>query len=321
MHKKNGPFFMKKIKPFLSIEDQILHLEKFYGIKILDKAKAELFLRNNNYYRIRGYFYPLNLNSSHSYTLEDIERIYNFDALLRNKLDFILSRIEIWARTAIAYYHTQKYGPLGYLEDSSFFLYSDTHPHSKEKAQKQKDQLQKFKEAYEKAISHNENLDFVQHHTLNYEGQFPLWVLVEVLSFGTISKFYQIVERNLVNQIIKSYFGKKAKFKAPYLINWLQALTILRNICSHRGRLFRRPLSFSLQLSTEDQKFLKSNGEGMSNFENNLFGYLFIAHKIYPDSLEWNTFIEELAALSQTFNMDMANYGFPPKWAILLKSQ
>jgi len=45
------------MKPHLTIEEQVNHLKK-RGLHIKDETNFGLFLLNNNYYRVSGYFNP-----------------------------------------------------------------------------------------------------------------------------------------------------------------------------------------------------------------------------------------------------------------------
>ena len=75
-----------------------------------------------NYYRLSAYsltlrkddvFYP-------GVSIEDIVALYDFDAKLRSIIFEYSSKVETTLRAYIAYYHAQKYGPLGYLNNQNF---------------------------------------------------------------------------------------------------------------------------------------------------------------------------------------------------------
>ena len=89
--------------------------------------------------------------------------IYEFDRKLRNLL---FSAIEVSLRTRLAHFHSEKYGPLGYLDSSSF---------------NSKHNVDKFKQNIDREIENNKKVLFVKHYIDNYDGQFPLWVISEVL--------------------------------------------------------------------------------------------------------------------------------------------
>ena len=125
-----------------------------------------------------AYFLPFK-NADGNYidnlSFERVYRVYEFDRKLRNLLFSAIEFIEVSLRTRLAHFHSEKYGPLGYLDASSF--------NSKHNADK-------FHQNIEREIENNKKVLFVKHHIDNYNGQFPLWVISELFTFGMLSYFY-----------------------------------------------------------------------------------------------------------------------------------
>ena len=113
-------------------------------------------------------------------TFEKIYRIYDFDRRLRNLLLMIIERIELYFRAQIAYYHAHRYGPLGYLNEEN---YNKRHHHDR------------FIAHIEKAVKNNAQQPFVAHYIQQYDAQFPIWVIVELLTVGELSTFYDDLPR------------------------------------------------------------------------------------------------------------------------------
>ena len=42
-------------------------------------------------------------------------------------------------------------------------------------------------ESLKREIQHNKNLPLVKHHLETYGGHFPIWVAVEIMTFGNIA--------------------------------------------------------------------------------------------------------------------------------------
>ena len=111
----------ENVKPFKTYDEQI-SLLKSRGLIISDDDKAREILKRMNYYRLSAYsltlrkddvFYP-------GVSIEDIVALYDFDAKLRSIIFEYSSKVETTLRAYIAYYHAQKYGPLGYLNNQNF---------------------------------------------------------------------------------------------------------------------------------------------------------------------------------------------------------
>lgn len=97
----------------------------------------------------------------------------------------------------------------------------------------------KFKEDYEREVNQkvNSNDDAVTTALKEY-GELPIWVAVEVLSFGSLSKLF----RNLKNKDVQHAVSDA--FRIPYgtLSSWLRTLAEVRNRCAHSTPLVCRPI-------------------------------------------------------------------------------
>ena len=72
-----------------------------------------------------------------------------------------------------------------------------------------------------------------------YDGHFPLWVAVELFSFGMLSRFYSDMKTEDKKQLARRLYGTVPK----NVSSWLRCCTDLRNICAHYGRLYYRIFS------------------------------------------------------------------------------
>lgn len=94
-------------------------------------------------------------------------------------------------------------------------------------------------------------------------------------------------------------------------------MTILRNICAHRGRLYNRYISFGLKLSNKDKKLLAQNS--ISGSKKQFFTYLFVLRKMVVDKFVWTTFTEKFMLLLEKYPfVKLRYYGFPENWKELL---
>lgn len=294
---------MQEMKPFKTIEEQITILQQ-RGLIIDDAQKAKRFLSNLNYYRLSAYTLTLRKNDMfyNNVHFSDVMQIYNFDMELRSILMYLLESIEVSMRAYIGYFHGKHYGALGYYCSSAF---------------ENKEYFEKFKNDYSNAIKEYGNKEvFVKHHNDAYEGNFPIWVLVELLTLGTLSRLFKNLPREVRNEICKNNYGK---IKDLYIGNWLQGCTILRNICAHRGRLFNRQIPFSLRFSSKDKKLLTQNNDSINKINNKLFAYIVVMKKMVPDSEVWDTFIERLCNLIDKYPfVRLDYYGFAKDWKTIL---
>lgn len=79
----------------------------------------------------------------------------------------------------------------------------------------------------------SKNNDMFSHYMLHH-GYVPLWVLVNTLTFGTVSIFYSRLKAKDQNDV-----GRYFNLKPKELENILKILGIFRNACAHDERLYK----------------------------------------------------------------------------------
>lgn len=230
MRTRAGYFFMDKQtfdQPSLSISNQ-LNLLKQRNLIINDAQLAEHFLKTIGYYRLKAYFQPflLNNNSDEEFktgsTFSNILNLYIFDRELRLLIVDAIERIEVALRTALSNAMSNKYDPHWYL-DRTLFINTKLH----EKFLKEvADHLRRSKEEFIK--DYYSRYDLPEHP--------PSWMVMECLSFGTVSKAYS----NLKDRSIRKEVGDILGQFSEILKSWMKALTYTRNVCAHHGRLWNR---------------------------------------------------------------------------------
>lgn len=204
----------------------------------------------------------------------------------------MLESIEVAFRTHISYLIAHKYGPLGY-NNSDNFKNRDYH----------KSMMKKFDDNVERSDE-----TFILHHKEIYEGKFPAWVLMEIISFGDLSKMYNNMLDKDKEQIAKSYYGSKGHFVAT----WLHAQSTLRNRCAHYSRLYGKKLNVTPKLYNLDRK------KGIEN--DTVFAVIYVMGRLSRDSKEWELFIGKLVDLFDRYSLiDLSQIGFPEIWEKILK--
>ena len=84
-----------------------------HGCEITDYEQAIMILNKINYYKLSAYFLPFRDNDGNykqGTTLLQVYKIYEFDRKLSAFLYGIIQKIEVFVKTQIAYYHSNKYG-------------------------------------------------------------------------------------------------------------------------------------------------------------------------------------------------------------------
>lgn len=222
---------MRYNKPALSIQQQIVQL-KSRGLIITDETTAEYLLQNISYYRLAGYWWPMQSDKVlHTFkprsTFENVIAIYNFDRELRLLIFDVIERIEIGFRTKLIYHLSHEISPW-WFEDSSNFKNAVEH---KETLLAIDRELNQTKEV------------FIKEHRKIYHSETrrpPAWKTLEVASLGNISKLYGNLLPTIVSK--NTIAAEMGTVNHTFLPSWLQSITQIRNICAHHGRLWNKNL-------------------------------------------------------------------------------
>ena len=215
-------------------------------------------------------------------------RVYDFDRLLRSLLLTALEEVEISMRAHVSNYHALKYGALGYLNESTF----DFHHNHKY-----------FTSKIDRLVETNTGEAMVTHHMKKYGGSFPLWVIMELFSFGMLNTFYSDLKAD-----DKKAIADKA-FEVSYrcVEDWLYCLSDLRNACAHYTRLYANTLDNTP----------KQPGDYHRPLTNSVYDHILILKRLYPRDDAWRTtFLMRLEMLLMEYAdvVELEHIGFPPEW-------
>ncbi len=277
-----------------TIEEQLKILESRNMI-IDDREEVAEILSHVNYYRLSAYM--LTLKSGDVFkggiTFADVYDLYEFDKRLRNICLTILESIEIAFRTHISYTLSHKYGPTCYC-NPEIFLNDLSHARL----------LGELKSAIYK--SHEQ---FIDHHKINYDSQFPIWVVTEVVSFSLLSRLYSLLKPKDRKEIADTYYH----IPYTYLQSWMRSVSVLRNICAHYGRLYNKNIAIKPKLFKQDKD------KGI--MDHTVFGLIYTMGIINKDRTQWVRFINSLRSLLEEYELvELSKIGFPDNWdQVLLK--
>lgn len=285
----------KKHQVPMSIEEQIVNLKEI-GLTIENEEYAKSILNDISYFRLVK-AYSLNLKEKNGkyydgITFEHIVELYLFNANFRQILFAQIEKIEVNVRCRIGNYFAGKYGVLGH-NNSDNFNSSEYHA--------------LFMKDIEEEIRRNSKAPFVKNFRDNYEGgELPIYALVEVFSFGTLSKFYKNM-KNEDKKAIARTFG----IGYTYFESWLESIAYVRNICAHYGRLYNAKLSKTPRLYREYSE------RGIAN--NRIFGVLLCMKNILKKDIHWTLFVDEINMLFDKYEgIDIKTMGFTKDWKTLL---
>ncbi len=135
----------------------------------------------------------------------------------------------------------------------------------------------------------------------------PLYALLEITSFGSLSKLF----KNMKNEDKKEI---ALTFGVPYtyLESWFESISYIRNICAHYGRLYNTKLTKTPSLYKNDRQL------GVRN--NRIFAILVcMKYLLSDDKAKFTQFLDEVELLIEKYeHVDIKTMGFPDNWREVL---
>ncbi len=296
-------------------------------------------LEKYGYYRLSGYWHPYRKfpvppeptedDKGREIRLEDFENgttfskivdIYMFDQELRAKLGQVLSAIEVAFRFFVGhrmgkldpFIHRKPelFGNATLNEDGD---YSPSSSYSK--------WLAEFDRQERRAKS-----SFVQHFREKYGEHLPLWVATEVMSFGALSQFYNLMpladRRILADRLQISRPHNSGKFvgEVEVLSNWLNGFRHARNLCSHYSRIWNRVYDVTLSApgaATEERHHVLGKLAD-KHVNNRLYGLLLALRyallSIAPNDSQVLEIVRYLSTKCSALGLKLSDAGFPSDW-------
>lgn len=220
-------------KPAQTYRQQLETL-KGRGLTVADEAFALHCLEHLNYYRLSAYRFPFTVSGNPDQfqpgtAFQQIWDVYHFDRGLRQLILEACKRVEISVRSRLAYEIGHRLGPLAYLENRHFknpLIHART-------LTKLHTEMERSKEI------------FIQHHHDKLKMPWPpIWVAVEVASFGVVSNLLGQLQPPALRQTVADTYQLDEKT----FCSFFHHLTVLRNIAAHHSRLWDRKLVITFQL-------------------------------------------------------------------------
>ncbi len=284
-----------------TIEDQILILQS-RNLSFRNLNDAPHFLANISYYRLKGYWWEMQDDTSlHHFRggsfFEDAVDLYNFDRHFRLIIFNAIERIEIALRTKLIYHMSLAHGPEWYLAPALF--------------DKPKEHLL-FVSKIAADLSRSSE-EFIVKHFDNHPSENPeSWKALEVLTLGTLSKLFQNIKHQLPEKNgVAREFGL---YNQRVLVSWLLAITVVRNIVAHHSRLWNRVIinKYDWPASTPAPilSYIPDNHQRRKIFPL-LSAIIYLNNQISPG----HHIKQELFTLFGNFpNVPLSRMGFPRNW-------
>ena len=299
-----GCFMYQYPKQILTITQQVQSYIDA-GMTISSREDVEKALKSIGFYRLRGYSFHLYDNSTKKYVpgtkFEDIVKLYQFDQELSVLIFSMISKIEVALRVRLVE-ALLVHGDALILKDSSIF--------------KDKKMYWQNMSTIASEIARSNDV-FIKHNFDKHEGEVPVWATVEVLSFGTLSKIIKNLKTGAgsayaVLAANYQYTSKKGNLANPsqkMFASWVQAVSILRNMCAHNSRIYNRTIHTTPEILDAD-KITPTPAH------NGLYQILLAMKYLRSSDEEWTQFVDELNKLFQNNSsvISLTAMNMPADW-------
>lgn len=304
-------------KPFITYTAQVEKLTNEKHLIVTNTNFAITSLKNISYFGlIGGYKHPFIDVQTHKYmnntSFEDIVALYEFDEELRGLFFKYLCHIEIKLRSSISYYFCQKHGERQeeYLNPAN---YSKTN----------KKGIIKLIKMLGKMANKNKDHKYLIYQRKKYHNV-PLWVILNALTFGQISKMFEFLPQNIQGLICQDF----GNIKKNEMIKYLKVLTLYRNVCAHNDRLFSYHISIDIPHTLIHKKLnIPEKGSKYKYGKNDLFCVVIAFYYLLPQN-DFLTFKKQLVHIFNQYEKKNSNLkldklceymGFPSNWKHITK--
>lgn len=152
----------------------------------------------------------------------------------------------------------------------------------------------------------------------------PLWVIMNTLTFGQISKMFEFLPQNMQGTICQDF----GNVKKNEMIKYLKVLTLYRNVCAHNERLFSYHTYIDIPDTLLHKKLgISKNGSKYIYGKNDLFSVVITFRYLLPKT-DFLLFKKQLLHIFDRYEKQNSNLklndlfeymGFPINWKKITK--
>lgn len=244
----------------LTYEEQ-LELLKQRGMCFTNEGEALAVLSRVNYYRLSGYFRYWQMDPDHQRnsfidgtTFEKVYQLYEMERLLSHECSVLLASCEIFLRNRFAYHYAEHFSPVSsYVHGVGF---SQPLKSSKELPVQERI-LSDLDRSNDLFVAHYRD-EIKEGFTYKPEAydRMPIWVAVEIFSFGTLSR---MIQASANSGVLDSIVAAPLSISPRTFPSQVRSFVYLRNRCSHFNRLWNIVVADAPALNRNIANRIKKN--------------------------------------------------------------
>lgn len=295
-------------KKYTDIDKQIIELKKRnMTINDTDLKYASDILKRNNYYNLINGYKDAFLEDKYKEgtDLKEIYSLYKFDKNISRLFFGYLLTIESLIKTVVSDVFSKQYGHKHYLIKENFDFTEDLSilsPSKKASILEKNSQISKLIEKLRKYIDNDKYATPYLIHYKNKHQYVPLWVLVNVLTFGDIVTFYYLMKQSERDKVANTLSLNK-RINSKELDNFFSLLQDFRNKSAHDQRFYtiqtknNRGIRYTIKFND-----ISYNSAQITHVPTSLFALVLTIKVLLEDedfNIFFSTFIDELKRLEQ----------------------
>ena len=294
-----------KPDPVAKTHGELINTLKERGLGIECETITLDTLQHIDYFRIKGYYLHLQQKDCAEFvpgtSFRQVVALHNFDSNLRLLLLALLFDIEIDARARIAYSVGHAWGALGYRDVGNYH-------------ERNRDDITRLLASIDQNLERSKEF-LVRKYRKEHKSDFPVWIAVEAMSFGDLSKLFSLLPTSQKKFIANTY----ESLDEELLGSWLHAAAVLRNICAHNCRIYNRHMPIPIVI----EKVIKDKASAICPrfmiYPTSLFAYMLSIRRM-SNSNSWDLFVRSFICLTENYTeyIQMVQMGFPFEWRDIL---
>ena len=309
---------MQTPKKFSTFSQQVDWIIDEKGIIVTDRDHAEDVLHHIGYFPLMGGYkhlfrVPYTKGYKPGTSFDEIVSLYQFDAELRELFFKYLLQIERHLRSLMSYYFTETYG-----SEQGKYLDADNYNNIR----RNRETIGRLIATLYRATT-TTDYAYINYYRNTY-GEIPLWVLTNVLTFGNLSKMFQVFPQSLKSKVSKNF----TPLNQHQMEQFLSVLTKFRNVCAHGKRLFTyRTVDAIADTPLHKKLSLPKRGNQYEKGKQDLFAVV-IAFRYFLPKQDFLAFkrklMKEIDKVSQSVvhiseKELLERMGFPENWKDITK--
>ena len=253
--------------------------------------------------------------------IEDLDAIIRTDRQLRFEFQRILEDIEMYFRSSLTYYLTNKYDMLYQsINDSPFYVRGYLTKHIFMDGDEHYTHIGQLNERIDQEISNNNQQVISEFEKFKYA--LPFSTSAGIMTFGWLISFFDNLNYNDRLEYLSTYYHH---ITPQTFSSWMNNLAALRNRCAHYHSLYR--LSSLKELRPIMTKDIDGNAFDDDFKHSSLFYYTIVMTRLSPDVYNIEDFIDNLGVIFRKASRDnysfdlAADYTFPKNWRQILENE